>query len=97
MDTILTQQIGGVHRTADLGLSMDTFPTGFTKLRTLAVLWTLFGGLSQNCGPQQFYGHFSDPIEKCPENCGPWQFFGQINNGANRTADHGSYMDTFLY
>ena len=31
-----------VHRTADVGSSMDTFLCGI-KLRTLAVLWTLFG------------------------------------------------------
>ena len=57
------------NKTAIYGSFMDTFrylrPKP-TKLRTLAVLWTLFGCLSpsscmvpQNCHIWQFYGHFT--------------------------------------
>ena len=38
------------HKTADGGLYMDTFPTGFLPSRF---------GCSHNCGPRPLYGHFS--------------------------------------
>ena len=69
-----------MHKTADGGSYMDSFPTGFTKLRMLAVIWTVF---LHN--------------KKCPYNCGPWQLYGHDYKGVHKTADGGSYMDSFLY
>ena len=51
-----------MHKTADGGSYMDSFPTGFIKLRMLAVIWTVFlhhKKCPYNCGPWQLYGHDS--------------------------------------
>ena len=53
------------YKTADLSSSMDTF-----RLLVKSVHRTAIYGSSaarrQNCGPWQFYGHFSVVSQKCP-------------------------------
>ena len=53
------------------------------QLQTLAVLWTLFG-------------HFVSPWGFCMiQNCKRWQFYGHFSELWPKTANGGSFMDTF--
>ena len=86
-------------KTANGGSSMDTcqnckpwqFYGHFSEfmcivsiqLQTLAVLWTLFG-------------HFVSPWGFCMiQNCKRWQFYGHFSELWPKTANGGSFMDTF--
>ena len=78
------QFYGQLTKLLTRGRSMDSF-------RCTELFFQLF---SQNCWPWQFYGHFSASLANCRPWAGLWTVFGLWNH-VNKTADHGSFMDTF--
>ena len=68
----------------------------YTELRTLAFLWTLFLQSSQNCGPWQFYGHFSEVCHRTADLSSSTDTFRTPLESVHRTADLGSYVEVPL-
>ena len=91
----------------DLGSFMDTFPTGLTKTDRTADLGSSMDtflssvtismcGAYRTAGPRQFCGHKFCDGQNCWTQAVLWTLFlrGVIN--PYKTADLGSFMDTFL-